>query len=100
MTEELDVNNELEQDHQDEVNPEVHSEVVEETKEVTNDEEAAKPIEEEPSKELLKESEEKVTDEPAKPDKVKPAISAYESMKDFDWDSIGKKHEIYDEKEK
>ncbi len=99
MTEELDVNNELEQDHQDEVNPEVHSEVVEETKEITADEETAKPIEE-TVKELSEEPGEKVTDEPAKPVKVKPAISAYESMKDFDWDSIGKKHEIYDEKEK
>ena len=46
MTEETDVNNELEQNQPEEVKMEVHSEVVEETKEITADEETAKPIEE------------------------------------------------------
>jgi small subunit ribosomal protein S1 len=75
MTEELNVNNELEKNETEEVKTEVPSEVVEEIKENLFDEEPAKPV-------------------------VAAPKSAYESMKDFDWDSIGKKHEIYDEGEK
>jgi small subunit ribosomal protein S1 len=76
MTEESEVNNELEQNQPEEVKMEASEEVVEETKEIAVEEEPAKPI---------------VTATPK---------SAYESMKDFDWDSIGKKHEIYDPNEK
>ena len=72
MTEESDVNNELEQNQPEEVKMEASEEVVEETKEIAVEEEHAKPL------------------------KVASRVSAYESMKDFDWDSIGKKHEIYD----
>ena len=76
MTEELDVNNKLEQNQLEEVKMEASEEVVEETKETA------------------------VIEEPAKPIVVTAPRSAYESLKDFDWDSIGKKHEIYDANEK
>src|ERR1035437_3708763 len=79
MTEELDINNELEQNQPEEVKMEASEEVVEETKET---------------------KETAVLEEPAKPIVITAPRSAYESMKDFDWDSIGKKHEIYDANEK
>ena len=76
MTEESEVNNELEQNQPEEVKMEASEEVVEENKETA------------------------VEEEPAKPIVIALPRSAYESMKDFDWDSIGKKHEIYDANEK
>jgi small subunit ribosomal protein S1 len=124
MTEESDVNNELEPNQPEEMKMEAPGEVVEETKEAKVEEELAKPITEDPAKEIAEEPVETVAEEPAeeiadehdkpvaeepevpvaeepvKPVKVTASVSAYESMKDFDWDSIGKKHEIYDAKEK
>jgi small subunit ribosomal protein S1 len=100
MTEELEMNNESEQNQPEELKMEVPEEVVEETKEIAVEEEPAKPIEEESEKSIEEESEKPIVEEPAKPIKVTAPLSAYESMKDFDWDSIGKKHEIYDANEK
>ncbi len=116
MTEESDVNNELEQNQPEELKIEVPGEVVEETKEALVEEELAKPITEESAKEIAEEPDKTVAEEPdktvaeepetpveeepVKPVKVALPVSGYESMKDFDWDSIGKKHEIYDAKEK
>jgi small subunit ribosomal protein S1 len=99
MTEESEVNNELEKDQPEEIKMEVPSEVVEETKEPKSEEEPVTPVEE-PQKAIFEEPEKPVAEETAKPVKVTPAVSFHESMKDFDWDSIGKKHEIYDAKEK
>ena len=99
MTEESDVNNELEQNQPDEVRMEVPGEVVEESKKTAIEEELTDSIEE--SGEVIDEEPEKQTkEEPEKPIEVTIPVSAYESKKDFDWDSIGKKHEIYDAKEK
>jgi small subunit ribosomal protein S1 len=95
MTEELEVNNEQEQNQPEEVKNEVPGDVVEENKEAVVEEEPAKSVEE-PVMEVNEEKE-PAAEETKKPEK---AVSAYESMKDFDWDSIGKKHEIYDVKEK
>lgn len=84
MTEELDVNNELEQTQPEDVKTDVSEEVVEETKEIATEEEPAKTFAEELEKPVV----------------FAAPKSAYDSMKDFDWDSIGKKHEIYDAAEK
>jgi small subunit ribosomal protein S1 len=108
MTEETDVNNELEQNQPEEVKMEVPGEVVEEVKENAVEEESANPITEEPARAIVEEPAQAIVEEPVKniaeepeiPVIVKAPVSAYESMKDFDWDSIGKKHEIYDAKEK
>jgi small subunit ribosomal protein S1 len=108
MTEVVNENNELEQNQTGEEKLEVSGEVAEEIKEITNVEEPAQPVAEEPVPPVVEEpvppvAEESihpVAEEPAKPLKVAAPVSAYESMKDFDWDSIGKKHEIYDAGEK
>ncbi|MCX6243279.1 MAG: 30S ribosomal protein S1 [Bacteroidetes bacterium] len=81
MSEELNETNELENNEMEEVKTEASSEVVEEVKET-----------------LVEEVKETLVEEaPAKPAAHK---SAYDSLKDFDWDSIGKKHELYDANEK
>jgi len=71
--EELNVNNEPEQ-----TGDEVTSQVVEEMQEATPE------VEEQPAKKKVK---------------FAPMATA-DLLKDFDWDSIGKKHELYDPKEK
>jgi small subunit ribosomal protein S1 len=75
MSEEVNVSdNELEKIETEEVKTETSGEVVAETQEPAVEEAPAKP--------------------------AAPKKSAYDSMKDFDWDSIGKKHELYDANEK
>lgn len=107
MTEELEVNNELEQSQPEEITMEVPKEVVEEHKIIDVSEETAKPIEVEPEaiiEEPVTVAEENsvipIVEEPVKHVKGVTPFSAYESIKDFDWDSIGKKYEIYDANEK
>ncbi|MGA3012821.1 MAG: 30S ribosomal protein S1 [Bacteroidales bacterium] len=95
MTEELEVNNEREQNQPEEVKNEVPGDVVEEYKETVGEEDPAKSAEEPVT--VVVEEKEPIAEETKKPEK---AVSAYDSLKDFDWDSIGKKHEIYDAKEK
>ena len=92
MTEELDVNDGLEQNQPEEVKMEVPEDIIEGNKDTTVEPEPANAIEEVPSTPIV--------EEPVKSIKPSAHISVYESVKDFDWDSIGKKHEIYDANEK
>jgi small subunit ribosomal protein S1 len=92
MTDESNVNNEQEQNQPEEIKNDVPEQIGEEKQEDA--------VVEEPAQEIVEELVQQVAEEPAKKIEVAVHRSAYDSMKDFDWDSIGKKYELYDAKEK